>query len=396
MEIGFSALSIGEPWTTKLKELGITEPTEVQSAAIPVLLEGRDAVVRSLTGTGKTLAYLLPILQRLDAAVPDLQALVLAPTRELCVQIADELRKLIQGTPVRSASLIGGASLRRQIEQLRAHPHVAIGTPGRALELIRLRKLKMHKVKTIILDEADELMATGGAEDAHAVIRSALRDRQLAVFSATAGDPGPVAEWLRDPVRIDLTDGLKLPPSIRHWVIACGERKRSETLIKVLRACKPTAALVFVTDADQIGVVEAKLRYAGFSVASLYGEADKLTRTKVMNAFRDGRLRLLVCTDVAARGLDFPEVSHVIHVQPASGADQYVHRAGRTGRMGRPGVSISIVTPRERFIIGKFARALGFRPEPKTLSYGRIVDVRESDGPRRRTSKKAPNQGKKH
>ena len=396
METGFSALSITEPWTTRLAELGITEPTEVQSAAIPVLLAGRDAVVRSLTGTGKTLAYLLPILQRLDAAVPDLQAVVLTPTRELCVQIADELRKLAQGTPVRHVTLIGGASLSRQIEQLRAHPHIAIGTPGRVLELIRLRKLKMHKVKTIILDEADELMAAGGAEDAYAVIRSALRDRQLAAFSATAGDLGPVAAWMREPAHIDLAEGLKLPSTIRHWVIACGERERSETLIKVLRACKPSAALLFVTDADQIGVVEAKLRYAGFQVASLYGDADKLTRTKVMNAYRDGRLRLLICTDVAARGLDFPAVSHVIHVQPASGPDQYVHRAGRTGRMGRPGVSISIVTPRERFVIGKFARALGFRPEPKTLYHGRIMDVREHDAQRRRPSKNGPKQVKKH
>ncbi|MDF2724354.1 MAG: box helicase [Paenibacillus sp.] len=376
MSVTFASLGIGPAIVEALAGHGIVEPSPVQCEAIPAALAGGDMLAQSQTGTGKTLAYLLPILQRIDPAVKELQAIVLSPTRELGVQIAAEVEKYGVPAGIRGQALIGGASMSRQIDRLKLHPHVVVGTPGRVAELLRLRKVKLHRVRTIVIDEADQMFALGAAKEAEEIVESALRDRQLLFFSATlpAEVRGMANRWMKSPKMIEINPGQRTAGGIEHQVFVCEERDKVDTLRRLIRLYEPKSALAFVNDLDIIAEVAAKLAHAGINAEALYGDAPKQERTTLLNRFRNGKLNTLVATDVAARGLDIAGLTHVFHVQPALDADHYVHRAGRTGRMGRSGLSISIVTEQELFIIRKFEKQLGIAFVQKSMFKGKIVE----------------------
>lgn len=382
MKSTFESLGIRQGIVETLAKHGIVEPSPIQSEAIPAALEGRDLFGQSQTGTGKTLAYLLPILEKIDASKKDLQAVVLAPTRELGVQIAAEIEKYGAPEGIRGLALIGGAAINRQIDRLKQHPHLIVGTPGRVAELIRLRKVKMHLVRTIVIDEADQMFALGGAKEAEEVIDRALRDRQLLFFSATL--PAEVrrmaGKWMREQVELNIDPEQRTAGGIEHLVFVCQEREKVDTLRKLIRLYDPKSALAFVNDLDIIAEVAAKLQHAGLSADALYGDAPKQERTTLLAKFRTGKLRTLVATDVAARGLDIEGLTHVFHLQPALDADHYVHRAGRTGRMGRSGWSVSIVTEQEMFIIRKFEKQLGIVIRQKAMYKGKVVEPHEVRG----------------
>jgi superfamily II DNA/RNA helicase len=393
MSASFEQLQIEERWRAKLEERGIRVPTEVQAAAIPHLLQGGDVIAESPPGTGKTFAYLLPILQRLDPTARELQALILAPTRELAMQIAGEAQWL--GDGVRIAALIGGASLRRQLDKLKEHPQLVVGTPGRIAELIELRKLKMHRVRTIVVDEADQMLALGSGDDLRTIVGRALRDRQLAFFSATltAEAERLAREWMREPLVVRVQPEQRTAAAVEHVYMVGDKRERIELVRKLMRAYRPPSAILFVSDTDAIGRIEAKLKYAGFSVVSLYGDSDKQDRALAMARFRDGRARLLIATDVAARGLDLPDVSLVIHYDPPTSPEQYVHRSGRTGRAGRDGVSVLLLAPHERKDVLRLARKLGIDLAHKALREGRVVDGGEVPAPRGRSAARRAHPG---
>jgi superfamily II DNA/RNA helicase len=373
MAAGFEQLQIEERLRSKLMERGIRVPTGVQAEAIPLLLQGRDVTAQSQPGTGKTLAYLLPIMQRLDPASRELQALILAPTHELAMQIAGEAVWL--GDGLRIAAMIGGASIRRQAEKLKEHPQLIVGTPGRVAELIRLRKLKMHRVRTIVVDEADQMLALGSGDDLRMILNSALRDRQLAFFSATLSPEAErlAREWMNDPAAVRIHPEQRTAKTVEHVYFVGDKRDRFELVKKLLRAYRPQSAILFVHDTDEIGGLEARLKYGGCSVVSLYGDTTKQDRANAMARFREGRVQLLIATDVAARGLDLPDVSLVIHYDPPTSPEQYVHRSGRTGRAGRGGVSALLLTARERKIAADLARKLGVPFEHKALREGRVI-----------------------
>lgn len=392
MEKEWTSLGVRPSLAGRLEEAGLTEPAPVQAAAIPVMLEGRDVCVRSHTGSGKTLAYLLPALQRIETDKPELQALVMAPTQELAMQIVREAERFGGPEGVRVQQLIGGASVSRQIDGLKRKPHLAVGTPGRLHELLKMRKLKLHGTKLVVLDEADQMFALGSTKELEAVLDAVSGDRQLAFFSATLPpETSALAERLmREPVRIDPAPESRLPGSIRHYAVRAERRAQFDTAKRLLHALRPSSALIFFDQTDQIAHWEARLRYEGFAAGALYGDADKLTRSQTLDRLRDGRLRIVLTTDVAARGIDIPELELVVSLGVPTDAERYIHRAGRTGRMGREGTVVSLVDPRDWPRVGKLMRKLGIAIEERKLYGGQLIDPSE----RKRDAHSRPAAGK--
>lgn len=374
----FAALSLDGRLAAKLAEAGMTGPTPVQAEAIPPLAAGRDAVLRSPTGTGKTLAYLLPLLQRIDADRRETQAVVMAPTQELAMQIVRVAETYGEPLGVQTVALIGGAALSRQLERMKRRPQLVVGTPGRVREVASLKKLPLHTVRAVVVDETDRVFALGGRGDVEAILRGAARERQTVFVSATRSETMREAEarWLRDPWESETADDESasgLPQTIDHGYMVCDKRDKVDLVRRLARNLKPSGALVFVNDIERIGELLAKLRFEGFAVDALYGDTPGRERGEVLRRFREGRTKLLIATDVAARGLDIPGLPLVVQFEPALDADHYVHRAGRTGRMGRSGRSLSLVTPQERFIMDKLAKRLGIEITERRLAEGRLV-----------------------
>jgi len=380
--MGFIELGLNEQLTEKLAACGISEPSEVQSQALPALLGGKDGVLVSPTGTGKTLAYLLPILQKIDGSRRETQALVLAPTQELAMQIMREAEVYGQPLGIKATALIGGAALSRQLERLKSKPALIVGTPGRVREVANTRKLTLHHVSFVVVDETDRIFSLGGKSDVENLLRQCSRERQTVFVSATRSEAMRDAEkrWQKDPWVSDVTENENengLSSTLKHWYFLSDRREKIDLIRRIVRHMKPSSALLFVNDTEKIGELLAKLRYEGVSADALYGDTRGQERGEVMQRFRKGRTKLLIATDVAARGLDLPGLPLVIQFEPALDADHYVHRSGRTARMGRDGTSITLITPEERFIIDKLEKQLHIEVEPKMLFEGRVVSLEE-------------------
>ncbi|GGA35664.1 DEAD/DEAH box helicase [Paenibacillus physcomitrellae] len=385
----FINIGVEQRLAERLAEFGITAPSPVQESAIPAVLEGCDVLAQSQTGTGKTLAYLLPVLQRIDPERKVMQALILAPTQELAMQILRESQRYAEGTGIEAQALIGGAAIGRQVERLKRHPQLVVGTPGRVRELLASRKLKLHETRMLVVDEVDQLFQLGGAGDVDQILKASLRDRQLLFLSATVTDEirSLAAREMKDPVEIGIEPEQRTSATLEHLYFVCEQRDKIDLVRRIIRTYDVPKVLVFVNQIDSIGEVEAKLNYVGLNAGALYGDADKTTRSLTLRRFREGEYRVLVASDVAARGLDIEQLGMVIHLDPATDSENYVHRAGRTGRMGRKGLSISIVAPQETFIIRKFARELGISFGLRGLAGGRITTPKEEARPFRREVK---------
>ncbi|WP_106766848.1 DEAD/DEAH box helicase [Paenibacillus faecalis] len=370
----FINLGIAEDLADRLAEFGIHTPSAVQAETIPHVLEGKDVLATSQTGTGKTLAYLLPLLQSIDPDSKAVQKVILAPTQELAIQIVREGERYGGPRGIGVLGLIGGASVKRQLDKLKLRPQLIVGTPGRVRELIEIKKLKMHEVTTIVIDEVDQVFHLGASDDVERILRSAMRDRQLVFLSATVSPETAalVKREMDQPVEIGIDPELRTPSVLEHYYFVCEERDRIDMVRRIVRHYQPERVLVFVNEINDLAEVEAKLNYLGFKAAALYGDADKMTRSRVLSDFREGRTQLLVASDVAARGLDIEGLSMVINYDPPMDAEHYTHRAGRTGRMGRSGTVISLVTDRQTFIMRKFNRELGITIEEKAMYGGKV------------------------
>lgn len=393
MHPSFESLPLSKHWIKKLTDMGFTNPTPVQQQAIPYLLEGKDLIIESQTGSGKTLAYLLPILEKMDPASNRVEAVILTPTHELAMQVVKVTEDLIDQTGLKVQALIGGASVKRQVDRLKLKPQLVVGTPGRILELIKQKKLSMHFVRTIVVDEADEVLKLGAKKEAEAIIRSALRDRQLAFFSATVSPElrSWASQWVQDiEEKVQIASDSFTPSGIQHYYMKCDERDKLETVRKLYHALQPASAIVFVNDTELIAEVQEKLRYSGLNIEALYGDAEKQERARVIQGFRDKRFPLLLATDVAARGLDFPDVTLVINLELPVSEDHYLHRAGRTGRMGRKGIVVSVAAQNELFIIEKFAKRLGIHITEKELYAGNLVNAGDRPSNKPPVNRKPP------
>lgn len=352
------------------------EMTQVQADAIPLILEGKDVIAESPTGTGKTLAYLLPVLNKIDPNKRAIQAVVLASSQELVMQILQEVQKWSEGSGIRAASFIGGANVKRQLEKLKKELHIIVGTPGRMYELIKQKKIKMHEVKTIVLDEGDQLLTHEHLPTVQNIIKSSLADRQVVFFSATLSDY--FEKEAKGLMADDITLRIKKDETIHsghveHIYFLAEQREKIKLLEKISRLAD-IKALVFVRDIGNLTVVSEKLTFNKIQTASLHSDLNKDKRKNALKDFRTGKVNMLLATDVAARGLDIKGITHVVHFDFPVDIEQYVHRSGRTGRFGADGTIISIVTEREERELKKFCRQLEVEVGRRSFFKGQIVD----------------------
>lgn len=354
---------------------GFTSATEIQEKAIPFVLEGKDVIAESPTGTGKTLAYMLPILNTVDPDKKGIQAAILAPTRELVMQIQQVAQKWTEGSGIEVASFIGGADIKRQLEKLKKHPQVIVGTANRIYELIQMKKLKMHEVKTIVLDEGDQLIVPQAEETIRNIIKTTLNERQLLMFSATLSPRTEKAarEWMKEPESVRIQGKVKVPTKTDHIYFLCELREKAD-ILRRLAKMGAFKGMVFLNDTKFISQVASRLENKNVAYGILSGESTKTEREAALNNFRSGKYPLLLVTDVAARGLDIEGLTHVIHYDFPQDITQYVHRSGRTGRMGASGTVVSLVTEREERLLKQFSGKLGFSLTKKYISMGQVVD----------------------
>lgn len=376
MVIEFSKPYLQDAW----KQSGFQAPTKIQEKAIPLIIEGKDVICESPTGTGKTLAYLLPIIEKLDESKQSIQTVILAPSRELVMQIFDEVRKWTKGTKIVSAAFLGGANVKKQVEKLKDRPQIVIGTTGRIVELIKMKKMKMHEVKTIVVDEADQLVSPEHIGNVQSIIKSTLKDRQVVFFSATISPQIEkiAKEIMQQPETIRVTEKID-QSKVDHIYVVSEQRDKIDTLRRVMHT-KPKRVIAFVKSLEKLEEIESKLDYHGIGFAILAGEAKKQERQQAMKNFRAGKIPLLITTDVAARGLDIQDVSLVIHFDFPKTTEQYTHRSGRTGRMGKEGTVLSIVNARELSFLKKMGHDLGITFTEKQLHGGKLVDIRSFQG----------------
>ncbi|MEQ8462630.1 DEAD/DEAH box helicase [Coleofasciculus sp. E2-BRE-01] len=351
MTLSFNNLGLSEECLHQLEKLGFDTPTEIQSQAIPELLAGRDVVAQSQTGTGKTAAFSLPMLEQIDTNARGVQALILAPTRELARQVADAIRDLTSNRRVGIVTVYGGQSIDRQIRLLQRNAQMVVGTPGRVIDLLDRGDLKLDQVKWVVLDEADEMLSMGFIDDVKKILKQAPKERQTACFSATMPKAirDLVNQFLKSPVTVTVELPKATPARIeqRVYMIPRGCSK-SKALQPILALEDPEAALIFVRTRRSAAELTSQLQAAGHSVDEYHGDLSQSQRERLLSRFRQSQVRWVVATDIAARGLDVDHLTHVINYDLPDQVESYIHRIGRTGRAGKTGTAISLIQPFER------------------------------------------------
>jgi ATP-dependent RNA helicase DeaD len=354
----FKDLGLNPAIQQALDELGYQDPTPIQEEAIPQLLDGHDVIGQAQTGTGKTAAFGLPLLQYLDPEDKEVQAIVMTPTRELCIQVTQALRSMAEHLDIEIVAVFGGAPIRSQQSQLRSGAHVVVATVGRMMDLMNRRSLVLTSARYVVLDEADEMLDLGFIEDVEKILRMCPSGRQTALFSATMPPPiQKLAEgYMYDPVTISITPETLTVDAIQQAFVEVPAKEKTARLIELLKVEEPEQAIIFCRTKIGATRLERALKDKGLDVKALHGDMSQGSRDGVMIAFKDHRVKLLVATDIAARGLDVEHVTHVINFDVPNSSESYVHRIGRTGRVGRTGRAITFVTPAERDEIGRIER----------------------------------------
>ena len=371
--MSFSDLGIIPALESALAADGITEPTAIQVEAIPALLAGKNAYLSAETGTGKTLAYLLPLFAQIDPGQRALQVIIVVPTHELAMQIFAVGRDLAQqaGLPIRVQALIGGVSTKRQLEKLKSKPHIIVGTPGRISELIEIRKVKPHTVKSIIVDEVDRLLVGESLTEIRGIIKATLRERRLVFVSATQRAETSQEAAALAPGLVQIHAGAdQVNAAIEHFYIECEERDKPEILRKLLRALRPERAIVFVHRTANAEVLAAKLAHHQIAVVDLHGAHDNAWRKKAIDDFRQADAKVLIASDIAARGLDIRGVSHVFNFDIPTQSKDYLHRVGRTSRAGSAGCAVSLMTAQELRLVKRYRSELDIALRVGHLSRG--------------------------
>ena len=346
----FAELGLSAPVLQALEDVGYEKPSPIQEQGMPPLLEGRDVIGQAQTGSGKTAAFGIPMVEYVDPELEAVQALVLTPTRELCIQVTQALRAYGLRKGIDVVAVFGGAPIRTQQSQLSAGGQVVVGTVGRVLDLISRHSLVLTDCRYVVLDEADEMLDLGFLEDVERILALTPNSRQTALFSATM--PPPIRKladnYLYDPVLVKVQTDTLTVDTVEQFQVEVKAPDKQEKLVEVLRAERPDQAIVFVRTKIRCEQLYRRLRDQGLNVRALHGDMTQGARDGVMLAFKSGRVPILVATDVAARGLDISTVTHVINFDVPTSPDVYVHRIGRTGRVGRSGRAVTFVEPRQR------------------------------------------------
>lgn len=340
-----------------IDEMGFEEPSPIQAACIPLVLSGRDVIGQAQTGTGKTAAFGIPLVEKAGPD-PKVHALVLTPTRELAIQVAGEFRKIAKYTRIRTMPIYGGQSIGHQIRALQQGVQIVIGTPGRVLDHIRRGTLKLGSVRTVVLDEADEMLDMGFIEDIESILRETPDQRQTLLFSATF--PAEVkrlsARYMTAPEHVTVNRGEMTVPLTDQIYYKVLERNKLESLCRVVDSEEVGLGIIFCRTKRGVDELTEALLARGYMVDGLHGDLSQAQRDRVMKRFRSGEIELLVATDVAARGIDVENVSHVVNYDIPQDPESYVHRIGRTGRAGKRGLAITLVTPREFKLLKQIER----------------------------------------
>ena len=347
ISLNFGEINVSAPVARSLAAMGYGEPTPIQAEVIPLVKSGQDVVGQAQTGTGKTASFGIPLVEMVDTRSPDIQALILAPTRELAMQVRDEILRLGEYRGVKTVAIYGGQSMNKQLTALERPSHIIVATPGRLMDHMERGTIRLNEVKTAVLDEADQMLDIGFAPDIAYILRRTPRSRQTLLFSATM--PGPIRSlahrYLRNPEWIRVGGEAEPVKEVRQVYYEVAEQDRTRLLGNLLKAPDSiTQALIFRRTKAGVDWLERNLRRDGFDAQAIHGDMTQSQRNSVIKRFRAKELRILVATNVASRGLDIPAVSHVINYDVPDNLEEYVHRIGRTARMGRPGTAIIFVS----------------------------------------------------
>ncbi len=379
----FNELGILPELETALTKESITQPTQIQEIGMPAIMDGGDIFISSETGSGKTLAYLLPLISKLDIKSKNLQVVIITPTYELCSQIQDELVTLNQnsGLGFRSTMIIGSASTKRQLEKLKKKPHVIVGSAGRIFELIKMKKLKVHAVNSVVIDEADRMLFGNDLDVIKDILSAMLKERQLIYVSATNQPESNELIASLSPNLVNIhTKSNTLVDDIDHICFTASGNDKITFLRRIIKSCDPERGIVFTHKNETAILIAEKLRERKMSVGELHGECDKQTRVNTIKSFRNGKLQILVASDMVARGLDIKGVSHIFNIDPPSKSKDYLHRAGRTGRAGVHGYCISIVSGEEQKIVRRYERELDIKFSQAIITKDNTFILKDSNG----------------
>lgn len=379
MTLSFETIGISEARVNHLEKLGFQNPTEIQIQAIPHLLAGRDVAGKAQTGTGKTAAFALPILERLHPDGQEVQALILTPTRELAVQITDAIRDMSGDRHIRVLSVYGGQAIDRQIQRLKRGIDIVVGTPGRILDLLDRGCLKLDRLSSLVLDEADEMLSMGFIQDVERILEASPPERQTAFFSATMDDSirRLIQKHLKDPVTVVIQQPKATPKRINQvvYMVPRGWSKM-RALYPILELEDPESALIFVRTRRAAAELTSQLQSMGYSADEYHGDLNQSQRERLLNRLRQQQVRWIVATDIAARGLDIDHLTHVINYDLPDNVESYIHRIGRTGRAGREGTAISLIQPFDRRKLTQIERQVGQKLYIRSLPSRSQIEAR--------------------
>ncbi len=373
--ITFADLDLRPELKEVLAKMGLTNPTEVQQQALPRVLTGRDLMVQSRTGTGKTLAFVLPSLQRLSPEPKGVQILVIAPTRELANQVGAVFARVGRPLGIRLATLTGGVAYGEQLKALRQGAHVIVGTPGRLNDHLTRGTLDLSNCQTVVLDEADEILDMGFQEDLEKLLGALPAERQTLLFSATLSDgiERIARGYMRNPDRLGLTTGMEASTTLTHALYEVAKTSKYEALVNLIHTEQPELAILFCHTKAETEELSKRLADEGFKVGYLNGNLPQALRSETLEAFRKRQITLLVATDVAARGIDVRGITHVVNYDIPRGVETYIHRSGRAGRAGQPGLVLNLITPFDRSKIRNIVAEAKIQAETRPIPQGDAV-----------------------
>ena len=378
MTITFKELGLSDACAKQLEDIGFVEPTQIQQDAIPALLQGKDIFGQSQTGTGKTAAFALPALELIDPENKAVQVLILTPTRELAQQVGEAIKDFVGDRRIYVLNVYGGQSIEGQIRSLRKGVQVVVGTPGRVIDLLERRKLNLEEVKLAVLDEADEMLSMGFIDDVKTILRQAPKEKQTACFSATMPREikDLVQQFLNSPLTIKVQQQAAPTRIEQHVYTVPRGWQKYKALQPILEIEEPDTAIIFVRTKRTASELAIKLLEAGHSVDEYHGNLSQGQRERLVKRFREGKIRMIVATDIAARGLDVDDLSHVINYDLPDNAETYIHRIGRTGRAGKAGAAIALVQPGDRRMLKQIERRLNQKIETSQIPSRNEVEAK--------------------
>lgn len=400
---GFKKLGISDALITPLSKQGIQNPTPVQIETIPLIKRGKDVIAESQTGTGKTLAFLLPMFEKMTAESNFVQGLIVTPTRELAIQITAEAEKLAEVTGLQILAIYGGKSIEAQLQKLKGAVHLVIGTPGRLIDHIQRGTINLNKLDFLVLDEADQMLHMGFLNEMESIIAQTPQKRQTLCFSATIGQRirGLSNRYMKKPIYITIENEQVTLSNIEQLVIETTEENKFTDLCSVIDAHNPFMAIIFCRTKRRATNLDAELFRRGYNCAALHGDLSQVQRERILKSFRDAELQYLIATDIAARGLDIEGVTHVYSYDIADDTKWYIHRIGRTGRAGKQGFACTFVTPKDTITLAAIEKGINFDipsrkisvsgvPEQKTLRTIKSTSRRKQSNTQQKQKKKQP------